>query len=767
MNPRRMEYWTNGDIPPPSEGEYVYVVRPCDLMIWERVTNAENGKIPVLYGARQSGKTSLLIRLVDRAKGSHKVVRVDVDVVFKGDISGYQTELSILDEFLEVIAEKAGCHGDFLQWRDHLAKQKALAATNVHERFRRFMEEVLAASTSDPMLLLLDEFDYFRSFGSRWRFLLRCFYKHSRSPIAKRIRFVVAGLLRPTDHVARRDNSKWKMFDFHWIGDFDARDPEVLRTLARGLRNPPGPDEERATALVLEASGGQPYLSVNLLQKLAGMGAWKAKDVEDVIVAYVASNRQNSMRRLGEPDLHFNYAATYLHNSDEWALPALAAYRKLLSGDRSFHLPAEVENTLLGAGLVSLDGGVRTKSRIVREIFDETWIADQNTRLLDAQADQKIKAAKSSTARRSSPALPRVVILNIGGTLGMDYGPDDKALDPATPDRFLSDVPEIYDLVSPIVERPFPPRDGANIAPPQWRLLADKINSYRDSGVVGVVVMTGTDTMAYSASAVAFALGKTLKFPVAFVGAQARRKRMFADSSPNLLRALEVAKQGPDLAQVVIVFNDQIFRAVRADKKDDFRYDGFWAPTEGPLAVFVEEIKYQVDPESLREAYGDAGIEPRIDFEERILTISQRPGLNPDLYLPLLDPERVKGVFIESLGVGNLPTVEDYSFERLIKTAISKAIPVLIASRYPVQPELAAFYAPATEFLKLAEQGVMSASDMVPPAATVKFMWAIAEIRRRYEKRQVDDATRLRALEDLMSTNLVGEIRRKDLSRRS
>jgi L-asparaginase len=752
-----MRYWTSGEVP--IGEDFIYVERPCDRSLWKMFEGWPDGKIIALYGCRQSGKTSLLNRLSDRASKTHRTVCVNVDTLYESDSANYPTEISILDELLSMVAEKAGCYAGFLDWRDKLAQERSIANTNAHERFQHFVEELLVAAT-EPTLLILDEFDRFAAFGIRWQFLMRCLYEHVRGPAADRVRIVIAGLLRPTDLIAELDNSKLTMFDSLWIGDFDPADPSIVKALARGLRNPPGIPEENAVRTVLAASGGHPYLTVNLLEQICVHGATGA--VEGEIKSYIGRNKLGRTRLPGEADEHFNYAASYMQQFPDQAMEAVSCYERLRSGDKGFDLSLELTNVLRGAGLVSTDTGQpRIKSRIVSEVYDETWIEQTRSRFLTRLASSSSSSNNLAAPRIQNPALPRVLILNMGGTLGMDVDPKGNVIPPIVVDRFLADIPAVRELVDPIVEQPFTPRDGANITPSQWKDLARVIDTYRDSDIAGVVVMSGTDTMAFSASAVAFALAKTIRFPVVFVGAQARRSLLFADPSPNLLRACLVAREGRRLPQVVIAFNDQVFRAVRADKKDDYRYEGFWAPNEGPIAVVVEDVRYQIDPATL-EGFSDSGSEAHIDFEEHILTISQRPGLRPEIYQGLVDAEKVKGVVIESLGVGNLPTIEDYSFEQLIRGFIAQGIPVLISSRYPVQPDLAAFYAPAKAFLAL---DAMSAGDMVPPAATTKFMWGVAEIRRRFANRSVDKQTRLRALSSLMGDNLIGEIRR-DVMRR-
>src|SRR5438045_7950827 len=100
-----MRYWTSGEVP--TSGDYIYVERLCDQARWSKFQDGARGKILALHGPRQSGKTSLLNRLAERASKSWTIVCVNVDAVYQSDPSQYPTEIAILDELLSMIAEGA------------------------------------------------------------------------------------------------------------------------------------------------------------------------------------------------------------------------------------------------------------------------------------------------------------------------------------------------------------------------------------------------------------------------------------------------------------------------------------------------------------------------------------------------------------------------------------------------------------------------------------------------------------------------------------
>jgi L-asparaginase/Glu-tRNA(Gln) amidotransferase subunit D len=219
-----------------------------------------------------------------------------------------------------------------------------------------------------------------------------------------------------------------------------------------------------------------------------------------------------------------------------------------------------------------------------------------------------------------------------------------------------------------------------------------------------------------------------------------------------MLRAAFVATQGERLPEVVVAFNDLVLRAVRTEKVDDFRFSAFAAPSEGPLAVIGETLQFQL-PVRSGGLVGEWNLAPA--FEEQVLKISQYPGLNVKYILRNLESGDVRGLLIESLGLGNIPVVEGYSLIPAIQKAQDLRIPVLITGRYPIQPEFIEFYKPASQPLQL---GAISAGDMAPPAALTKFMWAIAQVDAAVQRRDLPPNRRLEQVKKIMETNLLGEV---------
>jgi L-asparaginase len=234
--------------------------------------------------------------------------------------------------------------------------------------------------------------------------------------------------------------------------------------------------------------------------------------------------------------------------------------------------------------------------------------------------------------------------------------------------------------------------------------------------------------MAFSASAVAFALGENLWFPVVFTGAQAPPNVYHGDARTNLYRAVLAAQTG--IPEVTICFGDYLFRACRAQKKDDRRFDGFESPTYPPLAIMAEDLI--VREELIRAIpHPGADIELRAAFASGVLEITQYPGLETEFFMSVLQPglveglPRCKGIIIQTLGAGNVATRDPYSFLPFVRQAVSLGIPVLVTSQYPPDPESYKKYAPAAAPIKA---GAIHAGNMTSAAAVAKFRWVLAQI---------------------------------------
>jgi L-asparaginase len=348
-------------------------------------------------------------------------------------------------------------------------------------------------------------------------------------------------------------------------------------------------------------------------------------------------------------------------------------------------------------------------------------------------------------------SLPKVCLVYTGGTIGM-VREDDVLRPPRDPGSFLAIAPELAELAE-IEFVPLLNKDSTNITPADWTQMATAI--YERMGpahdYAGFVVAHGTDTMHFSASALAFAFGPELNTPIVFTGAQTDASVRHGDARINLIRAVKVALE--DLAEVVISFGDFIFRGCRTQKCDERRFDAFESPAFYPIGDITERIL--LNPAARRKSTDPRPISFIPDFESNIYQVSLIPGLRPDKLRPLLNPDEWDGIVLQSFGAGNVPDFEEYSFETFVKAATEKNIPVIIASQFPANSTLDTAYEPGVKAIR---SGAIPTGNMTNAAATAKFRWVLAQVRHQVEAGQVSSGAKLQHIKYLMAKPYVDEM---------
>ncbi len=327
---------------------------------------------------------------------------------------------------------------------------------------------------------------------------------------------------------------------------------------------------------------------------------------------------------------------------------------------------------------------------------------------------------------------------------------DEELRPPKDPNDFLRLAPELGE----IVDYDFVPllnKDSTNVVPDDWVTIADAIYTRRDDGYDGFVVVHGTDTMHFSASAVAFALGPGLPFPVVFTGAQTIPEVPHGDARVNLLRACAVATE--DLAEVVIVFGDYIFRGARAQKKDERKFDAFESPAMFPLGFVTEEIVLSPDVWMRADREGTPFVLQN-HFARGVLQVSLIPGLEPSLVVPALRQEQCRGLILQSFGAGNVPDEGEYSFTSLIEAAVEHGKPVIVTSQFPANATLHTAYGPGREAVRA---GAIPTGNMTASCAMAKFRWALALLDQDGHNGH-DSDSRLASLKKRMSESYIGEL---------
>ena len=250
-----------------------------------------------------------------------------------------------------------------------------------------------------------------------------------------------------------------------------------------------------------------------------------------------------------------------------------------------------------------------------------------------------------------------VLLIYTGGTIGMKEDPGNQTLKPFDFSSLMEEVPELHKFALRIDSYTFDPLiDSSDIEPSMWQKLAeiirDNYNSYD-----GFVVLHGTDTMAYSASALSFML-ENLSKPVIFTGSQLPIGRPRTDGKENLISAVEIASARepdgtPTVPEVCIYFNSLLLRGNRCTKVDATGFEAFRSPNLPPLAEAGIDIRYNRDI-IRRTPPGPFRIHTGLDTSVSILKV--HPGITRQVVEDILLGSRTRAVIIESYGCGNAPS---------------------------------------------------------------------------------------------------------------
>jgi L-asparaginase len=328
----------------------------------------------------------------------------------------------------------------------------------------------------------------------------------------------------------------------------------------------------------------------------------------------------------------------------------------------------------------------------------------------------------------------RVLVLYTGGTIGMaPTDPDD----PASPLRPLEDVTELIEGLSQLQalrkrvgfdighlrdERgmPIAAVDSSDVNATHWAAMARAVQeSYEPYD--GFVILHGTDTMAYSASALSFMLGDLAK-PVVLTGSQQPVGDACGDAGQNLLNALHIAgckaTGVPLVPEVSVCFAGRLLRGNRARKMSTRAQRAFDTPNCPPLGEVGERIR--IYPEHVRPPAEDALLHVETGMDRRVVDFALFPGVTPQLLERVLAGPDVRGVVLRTFGAGNAPT--DIELLDTIGSAVQDGKVVVSITQCPQGEVQAGRYASSSGLLA---RGVISGFDLTPEAALTKLMWLL------------------------------------------
>ena len=314
-----------------------------------------------------------------------------------------------------------------------------------------------------------------------------------------------------------------------------------------------------------------------------------------------------------------------------------------------------------------------------------------------------------------------ILIIYTGGTIGMKTDAATGALVPFDFSGIYEEFPSLKRLNVDIdVHTLSPVIDSSNVAPENWVVLAELIRD-RYEHYDGFVVLHGTDTMSYTASALSF-MFENLAKPVVFTGSQIPIGVLRTDGRENLITAIEIAgAKGadghPEVPEVSLYFQNRLFRANRATKRDSEALSAFYSYNYPPLADVGVNITYHRNLILRPERY-DEPLRLATNLSDALCIIKLFPGLSEEILRATLSAKGLKAVILETYGAGNAPTSE--WFIRLIREAVERGIIVLNIT--PCKGGCVAMELYETG-LRLLQAGVVGGYDMSTEAATTKLMY--------------------------------------------
>ncbi|KGL58962.1 asparaginase [Polaribacter sp. Hel1_85] len=319
---------------------------------------------------------------------------------------------------------------------------------------------------------------------------------------------------------------------------------------------------------------------------------------------------------------------------------------------------------------------------------------------------------------------PNILLVYTGGTIGMIKDYKTNALKAFDFSQIVEKIPELQQLNCKITSVSFDePIDSSNM---NTKYYADVVEIIEENylNYDGFVVLTGSDTMSYTSSAISF-MFENLQKPIIFTGSQLPIGDLRTDAKENLITSIEIACANnngvPIISEVCLYFEYKLYRANRTTKISSEQFEAFTSMNFPPLAESGVHLKFN---ESLiyQPKNKEKNLIVRKELVDEVVILKLFPGISKLVVESILNIPNLKGVVLETYGSGNGPNSENFIF--LLKKAIDKGIKIINVTQCKSGRVMMGHYDTS---LLLREIGVINGKDITTESAIAKLMYLLNE----------------------------------------